>query len=240
MIYYELRIMIDTTLVDADTVEKYRRKVAMVQKQILEYKVKRRELELGTGNGVDGSPLFLDAGFDLFVPSDINIYAGSVSVPINHGIKCAMFIVNNSESESESESDSDVVINDSYIMPTACYLYPRSSTGSKTSLRLSNSVGIIDSGYRGYIFAVFDHRGGYANYKPDDLIGTNTCLNTNTNTFSAKMNNDIHVQHVKKNDRLVQICGPNISYPIYPILVSDESELGFTLRGGKGMGSSGR
>ena len=238
MIYYELRIKIDTSLVDADTVEKYREKVAMVQKQILEYKVKRRELELGTGNGIDGSGLFLDAGFDIFVPSDINIYAGSVSVPINHGIKCAMFIVNNYESESDSDSDSDIAINDSYIMPTAFYLYPRSSTGSKTSLRLSNSVGIIDSGYRGYIFAVFDHRGGYANYKPCDLTGTNT--NSNTNTFSDKMNNDIHVQHVKKNDRLVQICGPNISYPIYPILVSDESELGFTLRGTKGMGSSGR
>ena len=37
------------------------------------------------------------------------------------------------------------------------YLYPRSSTGTKTPLRLSNSVGIIDSGYRGNLCGVFDN-----------------------------------------------------------------------------------
>lgn len=37
------------------------------------------------------------------------------------------------------------------------YLYPRSSTGSKTPIRLSNSVGIIDSGYRGEIMAFVDN-----------------------------------------------------------------------------------
>jgi len=39
--------------------------------------------------------------------------------------------------------------------PTGYYLYPRSSL-SKTSLRLANSVGIIDSGYRGDIIGMFD------------------------------------------------------------------------------------
>ena len=43
------------------------------------------------------------------------------------------------------------------VQPCAFYLYPRSSTGSKTPLRLANSVGIIDSGYRGDIMAVFDN-----------------------------------------------------------------------------------
>lgn len=37
------------------------------------------------------------------------------------------------------------------------YLYPRSSTGSKTPLRLSNSVGIIDPGYRGPLTAIIDN-----------------------------------------------------------------------------------
>ena len=41
--------------------------------------------------------------------------------------------------------------------PVGYYLYPRSSTGSKTPLRMANSVGIIDSGYRGNIIAVFDN-----------------------------------------------------------------------------------
>ena len=36
-------------------------------------------------------------------------------------------------------------------------LYPRSSL-SKTPLRLANSVGIIDSGYRGNIIGMFDCR----------------------------------------------------------------------------------
>jgi dUTP pyrophosphatase len=40
-------------------------------------------------------------------------------------------------------------------MPLSYYLYPRSSV-SKTNLRLANSVGIIDSGYRGNIIGMFD------------------------------------------------------------------------------------
>ena len=40
--------------------------------------------------------------------------------------------------------------------PVGFYMYPRSSTGSKSPLRLANSVGIIDSGYRGNLMSVFD------------------------------------------------------------------------------------
>ena len=40
------------------------------------------------------------------------------------------------------------------------YIYPRSSI-SKTPLRLANSVGIIDSGYRGELIAVFDNISDY-------------------------------------------------------------------------------
>ena len=36
------------------------------------------------------------------------------------------------------------------------YLYPRSSI-SKTPVRMSNSVGIIDAGYRGDIIVALDH-----------------------------------------------------------------------------------
>ena len=38
---------------------------------------------------------------------------------------------------------------------TGYYLYPRSSL-SKTNLRLANSVGIIDAGYRGNVCGIFD------------------------------------------------------------------------------------
>ncbi len=40
-------------------------------------------------------------------------------------------------------------------LPIGYYLYPRSSI-AKTGFRLANSVGIIDSGYRGNILAYFD------------------------------------------------------------------------------------
>ena len=38
------------------------------------------------------------------------------------------------------------------------YLYPRSSTGLNTPLRLAKSVGIIDSGYRGNCKAIFTNK----------------------------------------------------------------------------------
>ena len=44
------------------------------------------------------------------------------------------------------------------LMPIPYKLYPRSSMGSKTPLRLSNSVGIIDSGYRGNLMACIDNK----------------------------------------------------------------------------------
>ena len=42
-------------------------------------------------------------------------------------------------------------------VPRGFYLYPRSSTGSKTPLRLSNGTGIIDFEYRGEIIACVDN-----------------------------------------------------------------------------------
>ena len=50
-----------------------------------------------------------------------------------------------------------------YLYYVSYYLYPRSSVSTKTPLRLANSVGIIDSGYRGNIKAVFDINQSYFN-----------------------------------------------------------------------------
>ena len=50
-------------------------------------------------------------------------------------------------------------------------LFPRSSV-SKTNLRLCNSVGVIDSGYRGEIILKFDRRGFVDNtYNVGDRVG---------------------------------------------------------------------
>ena len=93
--------------------------------------------------------------------------------------------------------------------PVCYYLYPRSSTGSKTRLRMANSVGIIDSGYRGNIIAMFDNIGN-EDYK------------------------------VMEGDRLVQICAPNIEYPLKLRIVNKLEDLGLTERGAGGFGSTGR
>jgi dUTP pyrophosphatase len=74
-----------------------------------------------------------NAGFDLFCPENL-IYNDSL-LKLDTQIICSMYKPDGS--------------------PCSYYLYPRSSV-SKTNLRLANSVGIIDSGYRGNIIGVFD------------------------------------------------------------------------------------
>ena len=130
----------------------------------------------------------VDAGIDLYVPNSLNIDMRTHSFKINHYVKGAMFWKG---------------------LPTAYYLYPRSSMGSKTPLRMANSVGIIDSGYRGNLIGVVD--------------------NLSDEMYS-----------VSSGDRLMQICAPNLTYPIYVTFVSSISELGETERGDGGFGSSGR
>jgi len=92
---------------------------------------------------------FPDAGFDLFTPETITVDAG-LTGKINFGVKCSAYMIDNTSSQ--------------YAQPSGFYLYPRSSTGSKTPLRLTNSVGIIDSGYRGNLMSFFD------NIRTDDYI----------------------------------------------------------------------
>lgn len=65
-----------------------------------------------------------DSGYDLFFPEYITIPAKSLGFAIDLKVRC------------------EPVFTGGY------YLYPRSSI-SKTPLRLANSVGIIDNGYRG-------------------------------------------------------------------------------------------
>ena len=185
MKYYELRIYIDSAIVDKDTREKYNNYILFKQKQFELYKLDQN--------------LYLDSEFDIFVPKITNIFSGAISIKINHGIKCAMFIVNE---------------NNKSFKPTPFYLYSKFTTGSETSLRLSNSVGIINYGYTGYIIGLFDHRGG-------DPMSNSSKSNINFNNLDK----DNHVHHIKKMDCLLEIRGPNISYPIYPVLFDNETDI---------------
>jgi dUTP pyrophosphatase len=78
-----------------------------------------------------------DSGLDLFFYEDKVIPAKTTTF-IPFGIRC------------EAYPDKDKNTNVAY------YLYPRSSI-SKTPLRMANSVGIIDAGYRGTIMAAVDN-----------------------------------------------------------------------------------
>lgn len=99
---------------------------------------------------------------------------------------------------------------------TGFYMYPRSSL-SKTQLRLANSVGIIDAGYRGHLMAMFD-----------------------VVNIPSSWNNNQEVDYIgKKFDRYVQICAPGL-VPILVEIVNKEDLGSETERGIGGFGSTGR
>ena len=88
---------------------------------------------------------YMDSGFDLFFPNKVVCLSGKTT-KIKLGVRIAMF---------RDCDDSKPSV--------GYYMYPRSSI-SKTPLRLANSVGIIDSGYRGELMAVVD------NQSPEDYV----------------------------------------------------------------------
>ena len=87
-------------------------------------------------------PHFFNAGFDMFLPEDYRFSKNTIVNKTNFKVKCSAKIVNISDANLTS-----------YY--TGYYMYPRSSL-SKTPLRLANSVGIIDAGYRGPLIGMFD------------------------------------------------------------------------------------
>jgi dUTPase len=79
-----------------------------------------------------------NAGFDIITPLHTSCFSGQVT-KIDFGVKCKALMVTDSGK----------------FYGTGFYMYPRSSL-SNTELRLANSVGIIDSGYRGNLIGAFD------------------------------------------------------------------------------------
>ena len=103
--------------------------------------------------------------------------------------------------------------------PTGFYLYPRSSI-SKTRMRLANSVGIIDAGYRGDLIAAVDTIG---------LFGSTDIWHIWKETLSP----------VKKYDRYFQVCAPDLSPFLVHIVDTEEDLSPPTTRGHGGFGSTG-
>ena len=169
-----------------------------------------------------------DSGLDLFIPETVTFAPGETKL-IDLKIKCEMVTKFPSMIPAHSPNIPGIsgvpavawswkthtsVVADT---PSPFYLYPRSSI-SKTPLRLANSVGIIDSGYRGSIMVALSYM-------------------HNTETILCKTMEELqtHSYTLEKGSRIVQICSPNLE----PFDVSFSSSLSETERGEGGFGSTG-
>lgn len=169
--------------------------------------------------------VYADAGFDILSPNpnkkDNKYYNGITCYgigwkdvsPVNKidfGIKCSSEII-----LMDKFNVTNSVTTKSY--KTGYYIYPRSSL-SKTKLRLANSTGIIDAGYRGNLIGMFD------------------IVNMDISNESDDRDYD---EIVYPYTRLIQVCAPGL-VPIYVDIVSSVEELGEkTLRDNGGFGSTG-
>ena len=178
-----------------------------------------REAANEHNNRLLNNPHNIDAGFDLFAPGgpdsrDDHNYDPSVlrfygpgwenQSPVNRlnlRVSCSARIFTDTGKNFD----------------TGYYMHPRSSL-SRTPLRLANSTGIIDAGYRGHLMGMFD----VVNL-PDNLSDSREA-----DYFGRKF------------DRYLQICAPSM-IPIVVEIVDFREELGEeTARGGGGFGSTGR
>lgn len=132
-----------------------------------------------------------DSGIDIIFPEDLEFSTNCVKI-CNMGIACEMLSSVNNVSESYN-------------------LYPRSSIVN-TPLMLANSVGVIDSGYRGPIKAAL--RCFVDRNHPSTIDNFN--------------------YYVKKGNKLVQI----VAFDGKPIKVVIVDELSTTDRGDNGFGST--
>lgn len=139
-----------------------------------------------------------DSGFDLFTLDSVDIAAMRTGV-LNFGIAI------------EALTDSGE--------PTSFWMVPRSSI-SKSRLRMANSVGLIDAGYRGPLKAYVDNF-TEVEYSIDE---------------DGKLVASRSVCTVEEKSRLFQLVAPGLE----PITFELVDELSETTRGTGGFGSTGK
>jgi len=167
-------------------------------------------------NKLINNPQYIDAGFDLFAPGnegyDFNIWGDTLRF---HGPgRENMNPVN--KVDFKVCCSAQIVTDTNKRFNTGYYMYPRSSL-SKTRLRLANSTGIIDAGYRGHLIGMFD------------VVNISDTIRDRDADYYGK-----------KFDRYLQICAPGL-IPILVELVNNKEDLGeITERGDGGFGSTGR
>ena len=140
-----------------------------------------------------------DSGFDIYTPKGKEFISPGETKLINMEIQCAAYKI-----VCDGKTCQRV--------PTAFYMYPRSSI-YKTSLRLANNTGIIDSGYRGNLMGAFD----------------------NAFPLGVSIKEPYWRQELNAYGRMLQICMPDLS----PFKVEIVETLDNTSRGAGGLGSTG-
>jgi dUTPase len=209
MTKYELYVYLSKNQDDAEWVARYKQKVEEHNRKVLE---------------ADAADSTADSGFDLFMPTNGEEYGYGVDNLISR-----QFITNPGiTSSSGVDGARGLNLGVRCCMraaaapaPASCgfYLYPRSSI-SKTRMRLANSVGIIDAGYRGDLIAAVDTIG---------FFGSTDIWHVWKETLSP----------IKKYDRYFQVCAPDLS-PFLVHIVETEQDLSPpTSRGSGGFGSTG-
>jgi dUTPase len=183
-----------------------------------------REAANEHNNKLFNNPYHIDAGFDLFAPGapdSQDSHMGDPSVLRFYGPGWANQSPVNRLNLRVSCS-ARIFTDTGKIFDTGYYMHPRSSL-SRTPLRLANSTGIIDAGYRGHLMGMFD------------------VVNRQSITQTTQSNNTQDADFVgQRFDRFLQICAPGL-VPILVEVVNDINELGEeTQRGTGGFGSTGR
>lgn len=92
-----------------------------------------------------------DAGVDLYFPEDVVIPAKSLGVLVGLGVATEMY--QNVEHSCNDHGRTTYFNSKKYC---SYWILPRSSI-AKTPIRLSNSIGLIDAGYRGELKAALDN-----------------------------------------------------------------------------------
>ena len=159
----------------------------------------------------------IDAGFDLFAPGNEGEEFDNFGLSLRFfGPNWPNRNIRVNKLDFKVKCSAQMITDNRKVFNTGYYMHPRSSL-SKTPLRLANSTGIIDSGYRGNLIGMFD----LVNL-PDNLSDSREA-----DYFGRKL------------DRYVQICAPGL-VPIVVTLVDQLEDLGEqTQRGTGGFGSTG-
>lgn len=146
----------------------------------------------------------LDAGFDLVAMEDVLVPPGETA-KVKTGLAFA--------------------IPDGYELQVR----PRSGISAKTKLRISNTPGTIDAGYRGEVCVLVD------NIRAQSGLASQECFDISEQPVPTESSVDRHTYLIRKGDRIAQgvLC-------IVPLARFEEvAELDETERGSGGFGSSG-